>query len=536
MTAHVHPLTGKLAERERRIPEPRFDDAVLLAPLSPNRRRANLSYDSARSGTDLDAHWAFADSLDPDCSNNIAVRHTLMKRSRYEQGSSGYYDGSLTTYCNMLVGDTGPQLRMLTKSRAFNQLVEREFYAWATKIQLRRKLWAMAHARIGDGETFAVIQNNPSLPNDAVQLDFMPIEAEQCQTPFVPLTEKGYIDGIRFDEYGNILWYDILPEHPGSNSYFGVSNPVPVPASSVVHWFKLKRPGGHRGVPDCTSTLNVGASSRRFREATVAAAETAADLAAISTTQAGAAGDDEAQPVAPFTGVPLPKRTWAFNPRGWDIHQMKAEHPNAQYSEFNRQQISEQVRPLSMPYNAAACDSSTYSFASGKLDTICFRTELNVQRADCNDLVLDVLFAQWFREWTLLRRGEGAADEAFTPDHQWDWPLHPVIDAVAEANATDTKLKNGTATLRQVFSDQGQDFEDQLNVMAEDWFGEASDENVTKARQICLLRTTPQHAIQYVAQAIGLQVAQPPVGQPTVSAHEVHEMKNRIAHLEAIQQ
>ena len=55
-----------------------------------------------------------------------------------------------------------------------------------------------------------------------------------------------------------------------------------------------------------------------------------------------------------------------------------------------------------MPYNAAACDSSTYSFASGKLDTLCYRAALDVERADCNELVLDPLFAAWFREWTII--------------------------------------------------------------------------------------------------------------------------------------
>lgn len=493
----------------------RQDALSLLTGQSPHqqarinftKRRSNLTYDAARSGTDLDSHWQFADALDADSSNSRAVRHKLMHRQRQEQGSNGYYDGIINTHCNMLVG-VGPTLRMLTGNRDFNQLVERDFYIWSQAVQLRRKLWAMCHAKTGDGETFAVLINNPGLQvgrrlSNDVQLDLLPIEAEQCQTPFTDPLDTGRIDGIWFDQYNNIVAYDILPVHPGSSKSFVNVNAVTVPASGVLHWFKLKRPGGHRGVPDLTSTLTVGATSRRHREATVAAAETAADLAAIIHTNSGPAGDAEPDPIAPFTSIEMQKRMLMANPMGWSVSQMKGEHPNAEYATFHRLQISELARPLSMPYNAAACDSSTYSFASGKLDTLCYRAALDVERQDCNDLILDPLFAAWFREWTLVTNRRD-----IVPNHQWDWPTHPVIDAVAESTANDTRLKNGTLTLRQAYSDQGKDFEDELTVMAEDAFGEATEETIAKMRQIVVLKNTPSHAVEHVAQLLGIELPQ----------------------------
>lgn len=490
----IHPLTGQpINGKTARV---RQEADSFLVPVTRNRRAA-LSIDAARSGTDLDNHWQFADSLDADSAYNPLVRATLRKRSRYEQTSNSYYAGILATHINMLVG-TGPTLRMLTSSRAFNQTVERQFFAWQQATRFRRKLWAMAHAMIADGESFAILQTNPAL--DGVQLDVNPIEAEQCQS-FLGNVDRLRIDGIRLDEYGNVAAYDILPYHPGGAQTFLVSEVVTVPASQVVHWYKLTRPGAHRGIPAMTSGLTTGAMSRRHREATVAAAETAADIAAMLTSTLSPSGDSEPDPVAPFSSVEFAKRMLMVAPMGWDAKQMKGEHPNAEYADFHRLQISELARGISMPYNAAACDSSTYSFASGKLDTLCYRAALDVERQDCNDLVLDPIFAEWFREWTIQ---EGAI---FTPVHQWDWPTHPVIDAVSEANATKTRLENGTTTLRQVYSDQGQDLEDQLTIMAEDIFGEATDETISKARAILTLKNTPQHAIQYVAQMLGIQPA-----------------------------
>lgn len=491
------PVNGK----SRRVNGESVAARPSVAEYFGRSNRAALSIDSARSGTDLDGHWAFADSLSADAAYSQAVRHTLVKRSRYEALSNAFYAGICTTHVNMLVG-TGPTLRMLTGSRDFNQLVEREFFRWTQAIQLRRKLWAMAHAVTADGEAFGILQTNPGLRGGA-QLDVMPIEAEQCQSAHMGY-ERGRVDGIIYDDFNNIVAYEILPEHPGGLRTFLNVEPVEVPARNVIHWFKLRRPGAHRGIPAMTAGMNTGAYHRRFREATVAAAETAADIGAVLTSNMSPSGDSEPDPVAPFTSIEFVKRMLMVAPMGWDAKQMKGEHPNAQYAEFHRTLLSELARPMSMPYNAAACDSSTYSFASGKLDTLCYRAALDVERADCNDLVLDPLFAEWFREWTIL---DGRRD--IPPTHQWDWPTHPVIDAVAEAQATDTKLKNGTTTLRQVYSDSGQDLEDQLVVMAEDAFGNSSEDSIAKMRKVLTLKNTPSHAMQHVAELLGLSTAQP---------------------------
>lgn len=468
-------------------PRPQLLDAMVSADRV---RRARASYDAERDTVEFQRHWQYADALDADASNSRETRHKLMRRSRHESGSNGYYDGILDTHANMVVG-VGPTLRMLTGNRSFNQFVEREFYAWAQRIQLRRKLWCMNHAFNQDGEGMGMLLTNPALLG--VQLDFFLIEAEQCQTPFMPFLERGYIDGIKFDEENNIQWYDVLPSHPGSNNQFALTlRPIRVPARDMLHWFKLKRAGGHRGVPTCTSTLNLGASSRRLREATLAANESAADFNILLKTTLDPNALDLREP---FDTVSIDKRMMTALPAGYEAFQMRGEFPNATYEGFIRSHISEQARPLSMPYNAAACDSSTYSFASGKLDTLCYRAAIDVERQDCNDLVLDPLFAVWFQEWNLTQFGNF---RNVAPTHQWDWPVHPVIDAVAEASAIDTKLKNGTITLRQVFSDAGQDLEDQLSIMAEDYFGEASDENVLKMRQI-LLRTHYPAAVEPTA-------------------------------------
>jgi capsid protein len=479
-----HPLTG---EPLRKNGHPRPELFELRArQAQPRRRSIEASYDAARDSDEFKNYWANADHLNADSSNSKMVRGKLVSRSRYEVGNNGYSDGMTQTHANFLVG-VGPTLRMQSKTAGFNTAVEVVWNGWAKAVQFRRKLWCQAHAKTQDGEGIGLVRTNPGVAHP-ITLDFVLVETEQCQTPQLPYGSAGYIDGIRFDEFGNPLWYDVLPYHPGgpfSFSSFGI--PEQVPAKFVLHWYMLRRPGQHRGVPEFKSTLNTGAASRRFREATVAAAETAADLgAALLKT---GFQPDEIDAVSPMSTLELQKRMLTALPAGWDAVQMKGEHPNATYESFNRQQINETARPKSIPYNLAACDSSSYNYASGRLDHQTYFLALDVEREDANDLVLDPLFALWWQEACLAFGWN--ADPFSPPPHKWDWPKHPVADLKAEAIASDTKLRNGSLYPSQVYADAGKDFEDELPKMAAD-YGVSPDE----MRQILREATFGAPAVQ----------------------------------------
>lgn len=457
-----------------RVPLSQFR-AVSITP----RRDIAARYDAAQDSDWMKNYWANADSLDADSANSIAVREKLVKRSRYEVANNGFADGMVQTHANYLVG-TGPNLRMQSNIEGFDQAVEITWRRWAKAVHLRRKLWAMAHARVQDGEAFGVVRENAKVRH-RVKMDVVLFETEQCQSPYMPFATEGYIDGIRFDDFGNPVWYDVLPYHPGSEWNGYNQQPEKVPAKWILHWFTLRRPGAHRGVPEFRSTLNTGAASRRWREATIASAETAASYSALLKTLM--TPDDGADAAQPFSEIEITKGMMAALPMGWDLQQLRAEHPNAQYEAFLRSQINEQARPKNMPYNLAACDSSSYNYASGRLDHQTYFGTLDIERSDADDLVLDPLFDRW---WELAVAEYGwNADPNDPPDHVWDWPRHPVADIQAEANATDTRLRNGMACPTQIYAEAGMDFEDQLVTMAND-YGVTPDQMRTILLQACL--------------------------------------------------
>ena len=349
--------------------------------------------------------------------------------------------------------------------------IKREWQTWCKRIKFRRKLWTMAHAKIQDGEPIAIVRFNPKVRH-RVKLDVCLIETEQCQTPMLPQGVVGYIDGIRFDPWGNPIYYDILPRHPGAVGISWPMTPDRVPAKYVLHWFTCKRPNQHRGVPELTSLLGLGAGHRRFREAVTAGAETIADISLVAQTQ-GAPEEDGPDQYAPFSAVEFQKRMMMLLPMGWSVFQPKGESPPANYEMFTRASISETGRPKAMPYNLAAADSSQHSFASGKLDCIPYYLTIDDQeREDCNDLVLDPLFGLFWQELVLASQAEGEMldeDPEEPPEHEWDWPRDPVADSQAEATTNAERLRTGQAAPSDIAHENGESWEAFIRKSARDW-------------------------------------------------------------------
>ena len=477
------------------------------------QRRVVASYDAAGSSDEYKNYWAAADSFDADSANSFPVRQHLVHRSRYDVNNNGYSDGIAQTYATDLIG-RGPTLRMQTDSEGFNRMVELAWFDWCKAIHFRRKLWCVAHAKHQDGEGLGVMRINRNLKHP-VRLDWVLYETEQCQTPYLPWGKPGYIDGVEFDDFGNPTFYDILKHHPGSNQtmHNHFMNADKVPAAYVTHWFKLRRPGQHRGVPECASTLNLGAASRRWREATLAAAENVADFSLFIKTQFE---PEEMDSVSAMSTLDIQKRMMTALPAGYDAFQPKAEQPTAGHAEFSKTLVNEQARPKSMPYNKAACDSSSYNYASGRLDHQTYYGHLDVDRADCDDCVLDTMFAVWFDMAVMVYGWLGGDPEAISVNakaHIFDWPKHQVADINSEADASDKKLKNGTSSISAEHIACGMDPEDELLKTAE-YHGITPDQQ----RQINLLLNLPQHVIPIVSQLLGLVKTPDPVAPTPATA------------------
>ena len=428
-------------------------------------RVVRTRYDAAVTTDDNRRHWANADGLSPNASNSVEVRRILRNRARYETANNSYARGIVLTLAHDVVG-TGPRLQMLTGDSEANRRIEQAFMLWARSVQLAEKLRTMRMARATDGESFAILTNNPRL-NTEVQLDLRLVEADQVTTPDLDQLSTIAVDGIVFDSAGNPVEYHVLRTHPGDGFYSARSDYDRIPADAVLHWFRADRPGQTRGIPDIMPALPLFAQLRRFTLAVLAAAETAADFAGILYTDAPANG--EADAAEPFEPIELEKRALVTMPGGWKMAQMQAEQPSTTYGEFKHELLNEIARCLNMPFNVAAGNSSGYNYASGRLDHQTYYKAIRVEQSHLERTVLDRILAAWLDEAALL---PGLLPNGLGPfaqwPHQWFWDGHEHVDPAKEANAQATRLASHTTTLADEYAKRGQDWETQLRQRAKE--------------------------------------------------------------------
>lgn len=422
-------------------------------------------YDAAVTNDDNRRHWSHADGLSANAANSPEVRRTLRNRARYETANNSYARGIVLTLSHDVVG-TGPRLQLLTSDAEANRRIEQAFMLWARAIGLPEKLRTMRVARATDGEAFAILTSNPHLSGD-IQLDLRLVEADQVTTPDPSQQSSRSVDGIVFDAAGNPVEYHMLQSHPGEGVFGGQRSYERIPASSIVHWFRMDRPGQTRGIPDIMPALPLFAQLRRFTLAVLAAAETAADFAGILYTDAPANG--EADAAEPFEPIELEKRALLTMPGGWKMSQMEAQQPATGFSEFKHEILNEISRCLCMPYNVAAANSSGYNYASGRLDHQTYFKAIRVEQSHLETVVLDRILAVWLDEAALI---PGLLPTGLGPfaqwPHQWFWDGHEHVDPAKEANAQATRLANLTTTLADEYARRGQDWETQLRQRAKE--------------------------------------------------------------------
>lgn len=428
--------------------------------------RLRAGYDVAGSGTTNANHWAAADAKDADAVTSDRVRKTIRQRARYEIGNNCYAKGMVLTRATDVVG-RGPRLQLHFEDPDVNRRLEASWARWCRATKFGRKLRTMVMAKLGDGETFALPVTSEKIKHP-VKLDLRIVEADQCSTPFRPATQP--VDGIVLDENGEPQTYHILRSHPGSSSG-ATTDKDDVDASQIIHWFRCDRPGQHRGVTEIGPALPLLAIMRRYTLAAVTAMEASASVSGVIYTDSPAAGESAA--IEPMEEIPIERNMWLTLPDGWKMGQVKNEQPGDQYTPVKRSILNEIARVVNMPINVASMDSSQHNYSSGRLDHQGYERDIEVERSECEEIVLDVVIAWWWQESILVLDDDG---QPLVPiklrkitqiPHQWFWPGRDFIDPVKEAMGERTRLGSGTTTLPEQYAKRGLDYEEEQYKAAE---------------------------------------------------------------------
>lgn len=436
-------------------------------PAGDDRRRLAIRarYDAAQPSRHLDKHWSAADALGPLQANRPEVRAQLRRRSRYEcLESNSYAKGIVLTLANDTIG-TGPVLQMKTGDRARDRLIETAWRKWCKAVRFVAKLRTMRIAKAVDGETFARFVTNLKLAGP-VKLDLIPYECDVvCDPEFPAATDERNADGVFLDELGTPVKYRVLRGHPGDSAqiFAGSKGWEDVDAAQMVHVFNVERAGQRRGIPETTPALPLFAFLRGFTISTVITADNAAKHTAVIQTTA-ASVDPDTNEENDFTPVDIESGYALTLPAGWTIEQIRAEHPATTYEMFKREILNEIARCFNMPYNVAACNSSTYNYSSGRLDHQIYNRAQEIERELWVDSTVETTFVLWLREFLAVSSGISPSSiDVERYAHQWAWDLGGHIDPMTEAQAQATRLNNHTTTLADELAKEGKDWLDVID-------------------------------------------------------------------------
>jgi len=430
----------------------------------PFEKLAASFADSAETTRLNSRHWARAKSGDFNAliQGDLA---TLQRRARYEMLNNSYASGIADTLAFDFIG-SGPKPQLNSGNEPFDQEAEERFLEWAAQCDFGRQMdlaeilqSQMALQQCEAGASITVLKREDIPYNISLRLLCVDIDRLDSSAGMMNTAIK---NGIEFDSLGRPVAYHIRKYDPrlGYTPYSMQSERIM--ASDVIHLYRIKRPGQMHGIPWFTPVLDKFAQLRRFVDATLDSAETAAQPSAVISCKDP---DSEASHKIQENDVlEFERNAMLVLPDNYETFQIKPEHPAATFEMFKAEIINEIARCVLMPYNVAAMNSAKYNYASGRLDHQKYHRFIAAIRTWGARRFLNRVFAEWLSEGYLL-------DGFFTtrPTFEqvmkairtikWQWDGFEHVDPVKEADSQNTRLqKSGTTTLAAEYAKDGKDW------------------------------------------------------------------------------
>lgn len=243
--------------------------------------------------------------------------------------------------------------------------------------------------------------------------------------------------GIEFDKDGRRVAYWLYDEHPGGGVTWRMPNFKRVPASDVIHIYRVDRPGQMRGVPwsaPCIVTMRDLAS---YEEAELLRQKIAACFAVFYT---GAPATSVAQSAeqAEIDKGRAPRETVEPGmierlPTGADV---KFAQPAMMqgYKDFVQVNARKVAVGYGVPYEVATGDLSNVSFISGRLGRIPFNISVDQWRWHMLIPHMCAGVGRWFLEASsIVLGGKAAATMTWTPPRREMVSPKDEIPAMKEA-------------------------------------------------------------------------------------------------------
>lgn len=351
----------------------------------------------------------------------------------------------------------GPTLQCRTANQELNNAIESAFLTWRRKTNYDILFLTAVQALSSDGECFFRTYSAPS----GLRVEL--IEAWRIENDYsADGFEPDEFCGIKYDAYNEPVSYKIRNTSPNPNTY--TAGFATVSADSIAHLFIPQFPGQRRGLPLLQSSLNTLASLRKLEDASLAAAETAANISFVISTKNEPNydtedGGDDRLPALDEVPLPIEKNTGLALPDNYAATQFKSENPNINLIAYQEACLLGVGASVGAPKNISLNDSSSYNYSSARLDAQLFERWTSVIQMYCKPIISkhleQVILSSTdpvIRQWLL----EGGSPTELT--HDWYFPRMTHIDRKHEADADALLLDKGMLTLREYHARYGRDW------------------------------------------------------------------------------
>jgi lambda family phage portal protein len=408
-------------------------------------------YDAAKTDRLNEARWTEAG--DQHLNSDLTIDlDTLRQRILVEIENNPFLEGVVQTHVTDVVGDRGPSLQVISENEKFNAALEAGWKAWWRRPDYNgqysgvdlldlavRQLWTCG------SWLWQKLTADTRLP---VKLRLLEIHPRRMSSPYGANNQDNIVLGVERNETGRPIAYYVREALPGElNAIAGFSlNTRRIDARNAIHRFRRIEANQVDGVPWLAPSLQIAADVRDFDTQVLDAARAAADNMILLHSN----HED-----APFFEVnestEYQRRQIRTLPPGWDAKQMKSEQPTTNYVDYRRERHREIGRPVGMPGMLVRLDSSQHNFSSARFDAKQYVRGLRKLQTWMDDGTLDELLDEVRLELEL-------PPEEYVAE--WTWPLPEFSgDPGRDANADDTRLKNLSATLREILGNRGKDFQ-----------------------------------------------------------------------------
>lgn len=271
------------------------------------------------------------------------------------------------------------------------------------------------------------------------------------------------IQGVEFDGLGRRVAYHLFREHPGSAAGAFPSS-VRVPAESVLHIFKVTRPGQVRGPSWFAPTLLRFKEFDEFEDATLMKQKIAACLAAIVTDPDGTpTGVGNPDPTTPGLDRLYPGAVLTAPPG----REVSVVNPPAvdEYEVYTRSVLRAIATGLGVTYEDLTGDYADMPFSAARMSRV--EHWSNVEDWRWQLLVPQFCDPVW--AWAMQAAAMANLLPADWPKARWSAPPAPMVDPANEGLALQRIVRNGLDSLSNVLRERGYDPDEILGELSEDF-------------------------------------------------------------------